>query len=201
MPTKHDMITIACPNCHREQVVKAYTMIDLSAEPGMELGILTDSVFSHTCSHCGVSFSVTNELLVVNHEGAFAVLLAPDYRSGEPAAPSELAGYAKRIVKTTDQLKEKVVIFQALLDDRAVELCKLYLSLQDAKDSRYLLLTECRDGNLMFSCFNEENVVEDTIQIPVSLYTQLLPKAKTFSLDDNVFTPLDAFWVLDRIGA
>ena len=31
----HDMITIACPNCHREQVVKAYTMIDLSAEPGM----------------------------------------------------------------------------------------------------------------------------------------------------------------------
>lgn len=200
MPTKHDMITVACPSCHREQVVKTYSMIDLVTDPKMDLGILTDSVFTHRCSFCGASFTVTNELLLTNADVPYAILLAPDYQGGAPKAPRQLQGYTKRIVKTINQLKEKVMVFQNLMDDRAVELCKLYLSMQEAGESRYLLFTEHRDGNLSFTCFGENDEVRDVIQAPDSLYTQLLPKAKTFDVDDGTFTPLDALWIMDRIG-
>ncbi|MCH3908416.1 MAG: CpXC domain-containing protein [Sphaerochaeta sp.] len=200
MPTSHDVITLACPNCHTEQKVKAYTAIDLSTDPKLELGILTDSVFTHTCTHCGASFTVTNELLVTNAEVPFAILLAPDYQRGEPKAPDSLKGYIKRVVPTINQLKEKVMIFQALMDDRAVELCKLYLSLQEARQDGYYLFTEHRDGNLKFSWFDANDTLVDAIQVPDSLYTMVLPKAKGFEVDDGVFTPLDALWALDRIG-
>lgn len=202
MTAKNEIIEVFCPACHAVQKVETRQLIDLDREPNLQWGILTDSLFSHACTACGARFDVVHETVVVHRDAGYAVLLAPDWKGEAVAAPENLRDLHLRVVRDLAGLKEKVLIFESLMDDRAVELCKIYINLKDPiQEDEKMLFTEHRDGKIVFSIIGPQGETERTAGTSDALYYDLAPRAKQFPEEKGVFTGIDVLWVLDRIEA
>lgn len=197
-------VDLLCPSCHAVQHLSLPTSVDLGQEPKQRYAILTDSIFTHTCTRCGARFQVEHELLVVHKDAGYALLLAPDAKAETQIveAPKELWGLKLRLVKSVSELKEKVLAFEALLDDRTLELCKLYLGLrQDPADQSYsLLFVEHRDGQLAFSKLGPSGEMEELLKLPDSLYIEMDPKGKSLKTASNAFQRVDPAWAFEQIA-
>lgn len=199
--TKREKVALPCPGCHEKQEVELFVRVDLKSEPNLKYGILTDSIFTHTCTSCGKRFQISHELLVTDEEASYAILLAPSSTVEKVPAPEDFHGMTLRLVKDKDELKEKILILSDLLDDRTVELCKLYLAMREENPSALLRYSEHRDGKLRFAVFGDEGTVTHSLEIADSLYTELLGKGKGFKEEEDLFLYVDSLWILDRIEA
>ncbi len=197
-------VDLFCPSCHAVQHLKMPTSVDLGKEPNQQYAILTDSLFTHTCTKCGTRFQVEHELVVVHKDAGYALLLAPDAKeeTSKVDAPKELAGLKLRLVRNVNELKEKVLAFENLLDDRTLELCKLYLGLRQepADQQATLFFAEHRDGQLSFSKLGPTGELEGMVQIPDSLYLELDAKGKSLETDPGKFQRVDPLWVFGQIA-
>jgi len=196
---------VSCPFCSVEQEHSLYPIIDLEAKPALKLGILTDSIFTVTCISCKKQFEVTHEMLVLDNERGFALLLAPDSTlqelDGSSIHEQNLEDHTLRLVTTTDELKEKILLLEGGLEDCTIELCKLYLLMQMGKDNYTLLFSDHQvvEGQLLFSVFDEQGELQGTIQCQDSLYTQLLETTKHFPVKKGVFTRINQTWAYEQI--
>ncbi len=196
-------VDLPCPSCKKPQHLLLNTKVDLGKEPGAQYGILTDSLFTHACSNCGAHFQVSHELLVIHEDAGYAIFLVPGTKESEVAAPVELAGLKLRLVDSVHGLKEKILAFEGLLDDRTLELCKLYLGLRQNpdEDPYTLLFTEHRDGKLAFSKIDENMKTTEMLQIPDSLYLELDAKGKSLPTKEETFQRVDMAWAFERIAS
>lgn len=203
---KQQSVKVACPFCDHEQENTVYPIIDLAAKPTLKLGILTGSLFSATCESCERRFEVMHESLILDDEKRYAFLLAPDYQGTEldsrDASLRELSGFQLRLVSSNDILKEKILLFDGGLDDRTIELCKLYLlmQMQDKNVSMLFCEHQVARGNLMFSVFDQQGILQESIECEDALYSQLYGKAQSFSLKEQVFTRVDVNWAYTQIA-
>lgn len=195
--------TLRCPFCNTEQQHNLYPIVDLGENPSLKLGLLTDSLFSVRCSECHNQFSVMHEMLVMDKEASFAILLAPDSTLTEVKEPSEEIAQLEnlRLVNTSDELKEKILLLDAGLDDRTIELCKMYLLMKMEKKEHTLLYADHQvgDSQMLFTLFNEKDEMEETIQCSDGLYVQLLKTAEAFSLKKGFFLRINQGWAFSEI--
>ncbi len=144
-----------------------------------------------------------HEMLVLDKETSFAILLAPDSRLSEIKEPSIEVKKLEtlRLVNTPDELKEKILLLDAGLDDKTIELCKMYLIMKMERPEYTLLYADHQvgEGQLLFTLFNEKGEMEETIQCSDGLYTQLLRTAEAFSLKPGFFLRIDQSWALREI--
>lgn len=112
--------------------------------PEMKPAILDGSAFLFTCPHCGMKNSISYDLLYHQMEDRIMIQYATsdecadqliDLISGKSpikelqsmAADMAQEHYLVRIVRSLNQLREKIAILDAGLDDRLVEICKLLI--------------------------------------------------------------------------
>ena len=195
--------TLRCPFCNTEQQHNLYPVVDLGENPSLKLGLLTDSLFSVRCTKCNNQFSVMHEMLVIDKEASFAILLAPESKLTEVKEPSEEIALLDtlRLVNTSDELKEKILLLDAGLDDRTIELCKMYLLMKMEKKEHTLLYADHQvgEGQMLFTLFNEKDEMEETIQCSDGLYTQLVATAEEFSLKEGYFLRINQEWAYSEI--
>ena len=195
--------SLRCPFCNTEQQHNLYPVVDLVENPSLKLGLLTDSLFSVRCSECNNLFTVIHEMLVMDKEASFAILLAPDSTLSEVKEPSEEIGQFEtlRLVTTSDELKEKILLADAGLDDKTIELCKMYLLMKMERHGHTLLYADHQkgEGQMLFSLFNEKDEMEETIQCSDGLYTQLVKTAEEFSLKEGYFLRINQGWAFSEI--
>ncbi len=195
--------TLSCPFCGTKQEHNLYPIVDLVENPSLKLGILTDSLFSVRCTECNNDFTVIHEMLVLDKEASFAILLAPDSELTEMQESSDEVKQLKtlRLVHSSDELKEKVLLLDAGLDDRTIELCKMYLLMKMERPGYTLLYADHQvaENQLLFTAFNEKDEMEETIQCSDDLYTQLLKTAEDFSVKPEFFLRIDQQWALHEI--
>jgi hypothetical protein len=195
--------TLRCPFCNPEQQHNLYPVVDLVENPSLKLGLLTDSLFSVRCSQCNNQFAVIHEMLVMDKDASFAILLAPDSTLTEVKEPSEEIGEFRtlRLVNSSDELKEKILLLDAGLDDKAIELCKMYLLMKMEKPGHTLLYADHQVGEsqMLFTLFNEKDEMEETIQCSDGLYTQLVKTAEEFSLKKGYFLRINQTWAFSEI--
>ena len=195
--------TLRCPFCNTEQQHKLYPVVDLVESPSLKLGLLTDSLFSVRCTECNNQFAVMHEMLVMDKDASFAILLAPESELAEVKEPTEEIGQFEtlRLVNTSDELKEKILLLDAALDDKTIELCKMYLLMKMERPGYSLLYADHQvgEGHMLFSLFNEKDEMEETIQCSDGLYTQLLKTAEEFSLKEGYFLRINQAWAFNEI--
>ena len=195
--------TLRCPFCNTEQQHNLYPVVDLGKNPSLKLGLLTDSLFSVRCTQCNNQFAVMHEMLVIDKKASFAILLAPESTLTEVKEPSEEIGAfdTLRLVNTSDELKEKILLADAGLDDRTIELCKMYLLMKMERPGYSLLYADHQvgEGQMLFTLFNEKDEMEETIQCSDGLYTQLLKTAEEFSLKEGYFLRINQGWAFNEI--
>ena len=135
------MQEIACPQCGEKQPFLVWDSINTVENPEMKEKVRNDEAFRFHCPHCG-AWAMLNYnflyhqpeerlLIFVNADGsAYEEMEAVLHRKG-----SAFGGYQKRIVLSYNEFKEKLLIFDAGLDDRIVEIIKS--SVWDNVEARY----------------------------------------------------------------
>ena len=115
---------IVCPACGQTQKLEMYTSVNAEENPELRRDILRESMFDWECLHCGYTAQMAYPMIYHAPMNAFMICLRPSGAvSGAEPIPAVRA-LKKRSVKNPQELKEKILIFAAGLDDAAVELVK-----------------------------------------------------------------------------
>ena len=157
---------ITCPKCGKDSSFTVWHSINTTLDPEMKAAVRDRSTFLFTCPHCdykahvdyGFLYHQMEDQIMIHYarsEEAFSEVY--DFAAGKyenellKDFPNVQAKYLNRIVRSMNQLLEKLAIFDAGLDDRIIEICKV------------LILTEYQENHpesrnielLMFT--NKEN--------------------------------------------
>lgn len=115
---------IVCPNCGQTQKLELYTSINAEENPELRRDILRESVFDWECRHCGYTAQMAYPTIYHDPEKGCMICLRPSGAVSKAETIPAVKGLKKRSVKNPQELKEKILIFEAGLDDTAIELVK-----------------------------------------------------------------------------
>jgi hypothetical protein len=158
---------IPCPRCKNTIETEMHPSINVTLDPSLRGEVMEESLFAWECPQCGYRAQLMYPCLYHDMQHKFMVYLIPDTRESVLSVPSmdeqfpELLELRRRLVGGVNELKEKILIFEAGLDDRAVELSKLALREVAAKkqgariSAGYFCLLDREAGQLGFTFFPE----------------------------------------------
>lgn len=146
---------IVCPNCGEASYIDMYEVINTRQNPELKNAVRDGGLFGYACG-CGFKSVLVYPTLYIDPDAEIIIALCtteqfvPETtdKLNEIARGEPDAGYIMRIVPTYDRLREKLYIFDAELDDRAVELYKAALLSQlkatgrDPLDTAYFYISD-----------------------------------------------------------
>lgn len=124
---------IICPSCGKEGNFLVWDSINTVINPEMKEKVRNRSAFAFICPHCHQSAEVQHQFLYHQMEDN---LMIYQVNEKEVGTTQELflnfktetkSEYIFRIVRSREELLEKLKIFDAGLDDRIVEVEKIFL--------------------------------------------------------------------------
>lgn len=122
---------VACGGCGVTQPFVYRSSVNVSLYPNLKEELLGGKLNRFKCSHCGWCGEVSVSLLYHDMENQLMIWLFPGEKA--PAAGAlpidpTMGNYRYRVVQTNNQLREKIYIFDAGLDDQIIEFYKLTLA-------------------------------------------------------------------------
>ena len=162
---------MTCRVCGKQFTVRVILQVDCARPEDREANLANGSLFTFRCPACGEEMHFNHYLLWVDegHSVAVCNLTCEEEKRAVEEALSALTAFGKtadirrRFVSSPARLCEKSEIFKAGLDDRTVEILKLYMAeevrrshpnktITDAlffsDGADYGILFLCPDGNL-----------------------------------------------------
>ena len=128
---------VKCPGCGAMSQARMWSGINAEVNPNLRLSVLDESLFDWTCPHCGYQAMLVYPCLYHDKGRRFMIYILPREPDPQKAAGisaqfPQLRGVRKRVTGSLATLKEKILLFEDGLDDRAAELDKLHLALVQA---------------------------------------------------------------------
>lgn len=125
---------VSCPRCGEAVETRMWPGINAEVNPNLREQVLRETLFNWTCPACGYVAQMAYPCLYHDKGRKFMVYLVPN--SGDQAldevdvdeAFPQIGCVQKRVVSSLAALKEKILLFEAGLDDRAAEVVKLALA-------------------------------------------------------------------------
>lgn len=197
---------ISCPHCGAAVKTEMWAGISAQENPELRNKVLSETMFDWKCPECGYAARFLYPCLYHDKNLKFMVYVAPggcDIKLQPPDVCEkfpQLSGVKKRLVTSPVQLKEKILIFEAGLDDYAVELVKLamggVLSKKYGKNTvgSYFCYTDEKERKMGFSFFLEgesEPVRRGTRMEVYSKSLEIINQA-AISAQGGGFTPVDS---------
>ena len=136
-----------CPTCGTAFDVQRCDIVNVRENPELKASVISGDIFLQECPRCGRRHLASWPLVYLDPDEMVLLML-----SDKPLAMEDTGGYTARRVARAGDLVEKVKIFDAGLDDKAIELCK-YVTKQEAgkeMDLRFLRL-DGADNELVFT--------------------------------------------------
>ncbi len=124
------MQEITCPKCGKKTSFLVWDSINTVEQPEMKEKVRNDEAFRFHCPDCGASALLNYNFLYHQQEDEVLIYVSAD---GSDASEMEkllsqraqaFEGYKKRIVRSYNAFKEKLLILDAGFDDRIVEIIK-----------------------------------------------------------------------------
>ena len=126
----HSTVSLVCSKCAQAFEAESYTSVNVDENPELKARVMNGSLFLHECPHCGTLNLARGTMLY--HDPAQKLLICLSDR--DLSATEVPEGYVCRLVSEVGALIEKVKIFDAGLDDIAIELCKYVTRMELGKD-------------------------------------------------------------------
>lgn len=186
---------VKCPGCGQLGDITVWSSITVKDSEDLKKDLLAGKVNIFRCSVCGHTGFMPTPLLYNDEDKKLMISFSPcaddvsakkqydeicktSKESGEMKA---LEGYNLRFVTDYNEMLEKILIFDNGLNDKAVEIIKLLIMMQEPEkaDDR-----KCRFGKLDGD--NMEFMVQDFKEQQV--YTSSVPKASYDSIWQNLKT-------------
>lgn len=147
--TKYTVEDLACPQCGKVHKCKRYSVINVTEKPELKEDVLQNRLFVFHCDACGLTAPLTYESVYVDTKKQLLIYLAPEMTSNTQVAIRawEPVNFkTKRLVNNINDLKEKILIMDNMLDDRIIEFMKI--------ENIQQLKKEMEDDNLMNILFD-----------------------------------------------
>lgn len=191
---------ILCPHCHAEYNFTPQERVNIARFPVLREQIQNLSLFRATCPNCGETMLVLHPCLYHDMVNRFMVWLWVDQKEPIPQADFDpLAGYTLRVVDSMNAFREKILLLEQGLDDRAIEIMKLllYAQLTHDLDVVELLFHELdpATGTFRFVAVLSDGV-EQYIAMPGTTYQRLHADVDTY-----LYTPAKDFAHIDMVWA
>lgn len=196
---------ISCPQCGAAVKTELWPGIDAAEHPELRDRVLGETLFDWSCPECGYAARFLYPCLYHDPGRGFLVYLSPNGDCcGEDAVDTreefpQFDGLKKRIVPSPEALKEKVLIFEAGLDDAAVELVKFALAgVLDKKYGKrtsagYFCYADETENRIGFSFFFEGETEPVRRHTRLDAYRKSLEIAKSAGLPrEDGFLPVDS---------
>ncbi len=128
-----ETITVTCPKCKNKQPFTVWQSVNVTLEPALKQKLLDRSLITLKCEKCGHEVGVEQELMYHDMDRKLMILRGkedPEDTLTEALgaiAATVQAEYTFRFVDSINELIEKVLISDAGLDDRVVEVVKSLL--------------------------------------------------------------------------
>ncbi|MBQ7541573.1 MAG: CpXC domain-containing protein [Clostridia bacterium] len=127
--------TITCPKCAHVQDYVVWQSLNGDLDPEAKQQLLDGTLFRFECSKCGQKIMVNYGMLYHDMSNKAMVFFVDKgsvdealatMRDNEQRFGMGKAGYHQRIVTDQNALREKAIIFDQKLDDRVIEIIKLF---------------------------------------------------------------------------
>lgn len=205
---------ITCPKCGKKQEVKIYPSINANYDTEAKEKLMHNQLFSFTCEECGETTPLLFNCLYHDMENGLMVWLMPEAGDKELQEMNETVtqmqafgmtatglDYRYRIVRTVNELKEKLLIEQENLDDRIIELVKVVYLVQIAEQIGSHTVAEVMfdviDDSYFFTVFYEEDSLDPGV-IPLDMNVYRMVKEqyieKLDSLKADNFQDISFLW-------
>jgi hypothetical protein len=147
---------MSCPRCGHLQTVEFYRSVNVTINPELRGELFGHGLNIATCERCGSTGFLPVPMFYHDMALRFLILLDSTDALGDdtahifevfmgkgivpPAYASMIEGahhqYRTRIVSTYDRMLEKILVFEAGLDDRIIELLSYFIELRHREEKR-----------------------------------------------------------------
>ena len=184
---------IKCPECGQMSDITVWSSITVKDSPDLKADLLHGKINIFRCPSCSQVRLMPTPMLYHDEEKRLMISFTPcndpvlkeqlyenvERSSKESGELEKLEGYNLRFITDYNELLEKLLIFDSGLNDKAIELIKLMILMQDVEKAEQ---RNCRFGKLENDTL--EFMVTDFIENQV--YTTSVPKQSY----DNVWQSL-----------
>ena len=147
---------ITCPDCGKDGEFTIWHSINSQLDPEAKVDMMSGKIFEFVCPHCKSVHNVDYGFLYHQMEDQIMIQYSTtdeDATKGieifEEMTNDDMIGgltidvdYTYRIVRSQNQLREKVYIFDQGLDDRVIELMKVFMISQLSQSNPELEIEE-----------------------------------------------------------
>ncbi|HJJ27407.1 MAG TPA: CpXC domain-containing protein [Methanocorpusculum sp.] len=208
--------SVVCPVCGHEQELRIIPSVNATLDPDMREKVLSGEIFLFTCEKCGFKGFAGYPFIYEDKEtnGGFLIYLEPDCEDrvvgidGDVADQILLQNITMRLVTTINELKEKIFVFEAGLDDRVLELFKMLALSKMKSDDADSIPDELRftgieeeeeEKKVFFAAFKESRYL-GVLELPYSLYQScVITGEPIWDYPVNECGAVDQQWVLERM--
>ena len=168
-PSQFEKFDITCPVCLNEEQGTLWKWVNARSDPDLKQRLLKKILQIHPCSNCGHEVLISTDFVYADPDKKLIIACQPDFQADRPdqARPSwqlsaKESDWLVRVTLNTNQLIEKIHVFDDRKDDRLIELLKLsllrqpdqdikarrlyYYSTGDPQDIKLRFVVEAQDG-------------------------------------------------------
>lgn len=198
--------TVRCQHCGEDFSARVILQIDRARLSDREISLSDGAPFLFFCPHCGKESFYNHYLLWADEAHSVAVcnLTCEEEKEAVAQAIGALSSLGCsgtipcRFVRSPSEFFEKTEIFSLGLDDRAVEILKLYFSMQvrqahpQKQISEALFFRNGEEYGFLYRC------PDGDLSVSVSA-RQLEQAAQLYSFSEQAPEVVDAQWALDYV--
>lgn len=219
--SRHHVEKIICPNCKTESDFLLWDSINTCLDPEMKEKVRNGEVFKWKCPTCGNEAMVEYATLYHQMEDRVMIYYVPG--EGDKTETIELMkgrrknkdgeyvemdmkfdeGYIKRVVDTKNQFREKLSILDAGLDDRIIELMKIFMLAQLEDKNKELgieevLFDKLEDGTKTFAVRLDDGRWAQ-IKYSQDMYDYFAKNVQEILEEESDAVVVDGVWALEVI--
>ena len=206
---------ITCPKCGNVKETTLLCSVNASSFNEAHKQIFDDTFFEWTCEKCGETRQLLHPLLYNDIKNRTMIYYIPNVDRRQlvddrlEAEFPELADVKKRVVPTSNALKEKLYIFDLGLKDMAVELTKLAVAELVTKSQKinvsegYLSSYDEEANSIGFEFFVGEAGKPFLQSTRLEVYKRSLEIVETYFKDEDNrqgFLTIDRRWAKEALG-
>lgn len=183
-----------CRACGATTEIESFPRIDAQANPELKERLRNGDLFLWTCPECGARNVESYSLIYTDSAEGVLVCLSPAYLNAEEEVPGF---HIARQVESAGDLIEKIAVFDAGLDDIAVEICKLVTQRELGKEINLRFLRQDGpDGSLVMAY--PENGEMQMLEVGLNVYQDclsILSRNPGISASVKGLARVDSAWV------